>query len=116
MLFALLLAAEQQQEGSPFSMLFPFMVILVLGYFLLFRPMQRQEKQRREIIAALKKGDKIVTSAGIIGVVVAIKDKEDEVSLRIDDNANVRLRVTKSSIARVLGGEEAAKEDKEGTS
>jgi preprotein translocase subunit YajC len=121
MLFAFLTllaqAADQGaggQQAPPQSILptlLTFVPIAILGYFLLMRPVQRQEKQRQALLSALKKNDRVVTSGGIIGVVAAIKD--DEVSLRVDDSSNVRLRVTKSSIARILG-DEGAKETKEG--
>jgi preprotein translocase subunit YajC len=52
------------------------------------------------MVSQLKKNDKVVTQAGIIGTVARIDD--DEVFLKIDENSNVRLRVTKSSVARVL--------------
>ena len=74
----------------------------------------QQEADRQVLLSKAKKGDKVVTSGGIIGVIHAIKDKEDEATLKIDDNANVKLRVTKSSILRILSTDEAAKEPKEG--
>jgi preprotein translocase subunit YajC len=62
------------------------------------------------MLDALKKNDKVITSGGIIGIVAAIKDKEDEVTLKVDESSNVRLRVLKSSIIRIVGPEETAKE------
>jgi len=113
-LFAFLLA-EGQAEGPPgWTSWMPLVLIGVMFYFLLLLPMQRQKKQLQASLAALKKNDKVVTSGGIIGVVWSIKEKEDEVTLKIDESSNVRLRVLKSSIARVIGGEEPAKESKEG--
>jgi preprotein translocase subunit YajC len=85
--------------------------MVALGYFLLFRPVQKQERERKALVSALKKNDKVLTSGGIIGIVAAIKEKDDEVQLRIDDSSNVRLRVTKSSIVRVLNRD--AEETKE---
>jgi preprotein translocase subunit YajC len=76
--------------------------------------MKRQEQERKTLLSALKKNDKVVTSGGIIGIVAAVKEKEDEVILKVDESSNVRLRVTRSSIVRIVGGEEAAKEQKEG--
>ena len=116
MLSTLLLLADQpaeQPQSSPITMLLPLLFIGVLGYFLMIRPMRRQEQQRQALLTALKKNDKVVTSGGIIGIVASIKEKEDEVTLKVDESSNVRLRVTKSSIARILGGEETAKEQKE---
>jgi preprotein translocase subunit YajC len=110
-------APAQDQSGGGFG--FTIMMtlpILVLAYLLLVRPAQQQEKQRQALLSAMKKNDKVVTSGGIIGVVANIKDKEDEVTLKIDDNSNVRLKVTRSSIVRIVTPEEAAKEQKDGAS
>jgi preprotein translocase subunit YajC len=117
MLLALLtiLAEEgKAQDTAPgWSGFVPIILMVVLGYMLLFRPMQRQEKQRQAMVAALKKNDKVLTSGGIIGVVASIKETGDEVALKIDEGSPVRLRVTKSSIVRVLSAEEAAAKEKE---
>jgi len=86
----------------------------VLFWFFMIRPMKRQEQERKALLSALKKNDKVVTSGGIIGIVASVKEKEDEVMLKVDESSNVRLRVTRSSIVRIVGGEEAAKEQKEG--
>lgn len=103
--FALLLAEESAPPSfiGQLSSFMPIILIVIVGYFLLFRPAQVQERQRKAMVAALKKNDKIVNSGGIIGVVESIKEKEDEVVLRGG------LRVTKSSIVRVVT-EDAAKE------
>jgi preprotein translocase subunit YajC len=112
MLFAihfLLAQAEGQPQGSSLLQFLPLVAIVIVGYFLLMRPMRRQEKERQALLAALKKNDKVITSGGIIGIVANIKD--DEVTLKVDESSNVRLRVTKGSIARVVQEEVAAKGD-----
>ena len=93
-------------------MLITLLPIMLLFYLLILRPGKRQEQERQAMLSAIKKNDKVVTSGGLIGTVAAIKDNEDEVTLRVDDSSNVRLRVTKSSIVRVLSSAaaEAAKE------
>jgi preprotein translocase subunit YajC len=106
-------AQPQESPGGFLSLPVLMVMIFVLAYFLLIRPAKQQEKQRQALLTALKKNDKVVTSGGIIGVVANIKEKDDEVTLKIDENSNVRLRVTRSSIARVITPEEAAKEQKE---
>ncbi len=120
MISTLLILAQQspdapaQPPGNAFgSMIVPLLFILVLGYFIIIRPTRRQEQQRQALLSALKKNDRVVTSGGIIGIVAAIKEKEDEVTLKVDESSNVRLRVTRGSIVRILGGEETAKEQKE---
>jgi preprotein translocase subunit YajC len=86
----------------------PFVAIFVLAYFLMLRPAMRQERQRKALLAAVKKNDKVITSGGIIGVVAQVKD--DEIILKVDESSNVRLRVTKNSIVQVVSHEEGAKE------
>jgi preprotein translocase subunit YajC len=82
-------------------------MMLFLGYMLLMRPARAQEKQRKAMVEALKKNDKIINSGGIIGTVESVKDKEDEVVLRGG------LRITKSSIVRVVTADDS-KDQKEG--
>src|SRR5215472_1290105 len=106
----LLLAQADQAQGNILFTLFPFLIIGLLGWFLMIRPMKRQEQERQALLTALKKNDKVVTSGGIIGIVASIKEKEDEVTLKVDESSNVRLRVTKGSIVRILGGDEANKD------
>ena len=116
----LLLFAQQQSsdtaapQGNLLFSLFPLLIIVGLFWFLMVRPMKRQEQERQALLSTLKKNDRVVTSGGIIGIVASIKEKEDEVTLKVDESSNVRLRVTKSSIARILGGEEAGKDHKDG--
>src|SRR5207249_5683426 len=101
-------------QGNLLFSLLPLLLILALGWFLMVRPMKRQEHERQALLAALKKNDKVVTSGGLIGIIASIKEKDDEVTLKVDESSNVRLRVTRSSIVRILGGDESAKEQKEG--
>jgi preprotein translocase subunit YajC len=85
----------------------PFILIAVVAWFLLIRPMKRQEQERQAMVSSLKKNDKVLTTSGIYGTVVGISETEDEITVKVDDN--VRLRMLKSSVARNLTNEEAAK-------
>jgi preprotein translocase subunit YajC len=116
MINALILLAEAPAkpapDGNPLSALPLFLILMVMGYFLLIRsPMKRQEAERNAMMANLKKNDKVLTQAGIYGTIVNVAEKEDEITLRVDDN--VRLKVTKGSIARNLSREEEIKAAKE---
>lgn len=119
MIATLLLFAQEGTGGAPApggglgSMLVPFLIILPIFYLLILRPMKRQEKERKALLGGMKKNDKVITSGGLIGIVAAIKEKEDEVTLKVDESSNVRLRVTKSSIVRIIQPEETSKEQKE---
>lgn len=98
------------EGGNPLILVIQFLPILLLFYFLMFRPQQQQEKQRRAMLAALKKNDRVLTTGGIYGTIVSIDSDHDRAVLRVDDEKGVRLTVSRSSIARVLGEPERDKE------
>ncbi len=110
--------AGQGQGGGLGGMLPMMLVIFVLGYFLLVAPARRQKKQQEQLLSNIKRNDKVITSGGIIGVVIDVRDKkdedikEDEVVLRVDDSSNSRMRVLKSSIVRVFSTQPTASETK----
>src|SRR5437867_7232444 len=89
------------------------LVIMVLGFFFLLMPMRRKQKEQAQLLTGLKRNDKVITSGGLIGVVVDVRDKkdddikEDEVVLRVDESSNTRMRVLKSSIVRVFSSQAA---------
>jgi len=72
-------------------------LMLVMMYFLLFRPQQLRAKQQAKLIESVKTGDKVVTGSGIVGVIITVKDKT--VSLR---SADAKFEVTKASITEIL--------------
>jgi preprotein translocase subunit YajC len=107
----LLLAQEAAKPPEPgWFQLVMWLPLLVLAYFFLIRPMTRQEQERKQLRASLKKDDKIITTSGIYGTVVSISDKEDEIVVKLADN--VRIRMIKAAIDRNLSNEEAAREAK----
>jgi preprotein translocase subunit YajC len=92
-------AGQTPSTGSPlFGSPIVFIVLMVIMmYFILFRPQQQQRKRQEKMLQALKSGDKVVTSSGIIGLVITVKDKT--VSLR---SADAKMEVTKASVAEIL--------------
>ncbi|NLS44699.1 MAG: preprotein translocase subunit YajC [Firmicutes bacterium] len=84
------------------------MIALMFGifYFLLIRPQQTQQKKRREMLDALRKGNTVITVGGIYGQIVDVK--EDSLILQIAEN--VRVRAVRSSINTVLGKGESSKD------
>lgn len=74
--------------------------IFAIFWFLILRPQQKQEKARRAMLEALKKKDRVLTSGGLLGVVQDLRD--DEVTLRISDNPDVKVRVRRSAVVEVL--------------
>jgi len=110
MLMALLLfaqeapAAEPAGGQPPWGPFIPLVAIVLIFYLFIIRPQTQREKKQREMIATtLRKNVEVVTSGGIIGVVWSIKENGDEVTLKIDDNA--KIRVLKSSIVRITSQE-----------
>ena len=87
------------QAGSLMGSLAPIALMILVFYFLIMRPQQKREAKRRELINSVKRGDKVVTASGIIGVVHKIVS-ETEVSLEVSEG--VRIRVLKNAISEVL--------------
>lgn len=91
--------------------LVPLLFIFVIFYLLLLRPQRRQQKERESMLSNLKKDDHVLTTGGIYGIVVSLKD--DRVVLRIDERNDVRLEVRKDAIAGLVkasGAERSAPE------
>ncbi|MBI4185194.1 MAG: preprotein translocase subunit YajC [Proteobacteria bacterium] len=102
-------AYAQGAGGDIFTGLIPLVLIFVVFYFLLIRPQQKKVKQHREMLTAIRRGDRIVTGGGIIGTVARVVG-EDE--LQVDITDSVRVRVVRSTVANVLQrGEPAPAEE-----
>lgn len=86
---------------------FTWLAIILLFFFMILRPQQRERSQRDKLLAGLKKNDRVVTAGGVYGVVTNVQRESDEVTLRVDEATNTKIRVTLGSIARVLGDEPA---------
>ena len=91
-----------QPADSIFPMLITFAPLILLFYLLAIRPQQQQERKRRQTVDALKKNDKVLTTAGIYGTVVSVDPSADKVVVRVDDEKQVRFTFSKASIVRVV--------------
>jgi preprotein translocase subunit YajC len=102
--------AYAQAGGAPggFDLisLMPLLLIFVVFYFLLIRPQQKKMKQHRDMVAGLKRGDRVLTAGGIIGSVVKVEDAE----LLVEIAKDVRVRVARSTISDVLSKPQPAGE------
>lgn len=86
----------------------PFILIFVIMYFLLIRPQQKKMKEHQNMVAALRRGDQVVTQGGMIGKITKVKE-DGEVEVEIAEG--VKVRVLKATIANVISKTEpAAKE------
>ena len=100
-LFGLLLAlaASPDSQVSPLVQLIPFALVLAIFYFVILMPMMRRQKKVQEFLTALKEGDKVVTSGGIYGSIVKLR--EDAIQLQIAPN--VRVDVSRAAIIGYQG-------------
>ena len=86
-------------SGSGFAQFIPLILIFVIFYFFLIRPQQKRAKAHKAMVAALKRGDEVITSGGIVGKVERILG-EDKLDLLISEN--VTVQVVQSTIQSVL--------------
>ncbi|MDR3177935.1 MAG: preprotein translocase subunit YajC [Campylobacteraceae bacterium] len=86
------------QEGNVLTSLLPLIVLFAIFYFLIIMPQQRQAKAHRAMIAALKKGDKVVTVGGLVGEVTSVDDNFIKIKL----NDDVIVKVVKDHIEKKL--------------
>jgi preprotein translocase subunit YajC len=116
LLFAQDAAPKAAPDAAPFWASFMPLILIMLAFvFLIVLPARRRERMQRELLFnALKKDDEVITTSGIIGIVANIKD--NEVTLKVDESSNVRLRVLRSSIAQILPKEGAKDGAKKGGS
>ena len=76
-------------------------LIFAIFYFLLFMPMQKQKKQLKEMLAALKSGDVVQTAGGLVGTVLSINTEDDTLVLRVKPD-NLKLQVARSAVSGLL--------------
>jgi len=97
LVFAQAAPATPNTSGGLISMVVMFGIMFVLLYFLIIRPQKKKEQQRIQMIQNVKKNDYVLTTGGIYGTILAVKD--NEVTLRVDDN--VKIKLAKSAILGV---------------
>ena len=103
--------AATDGAGSTMGMILPLLLMLPVFYFFLIRPQQQRAKQTKQMLEALRRGDRVVTNGGIIGTVAkVISDTE----VAVDIAENVRVRVVRSMISQVLAKPEPASKGKDG--
>jgi preprotein translocase subunit YajC len=78
----------------------PIILIILIMYFLIFRPQAKRQKEHQKMLASIQKGDRIITVGGIYGTVVGIKEKENILIVKIAEN--VKIELARGSVARKL--------------
>lgn len=92
------MAAPAGGQGGGFAMFMPMIIIFAIFYFMLIRPQQRKEKERRKMIDEIKSGERIIFCGGIVGTVTNVKDTLFVVKVA----ENVKLEVLRSAVNRVV--------------
>jgi preprotein translocase subunit YajC len=79
-----------------------FLALPLLFYFMVMGPERKRRTEHLAMLAGLKKNDLVITAGGLYGTVVNAQDGSEDLTLRVDDSSNTRVRVLRSSIARVV--------------
>ena len=109
-------AGESGGWGSFLSFSNPLLPMLAIGiafYLMLMRPEQKKRKEMEQLLANIKKNDKIILGSGICGTVVNAEPKSVYVTIRVDESTNTKLRVLRSAVARVGQPDEAEADAKD---
>ncbi len=96
-------AADAQAAPNPLMQVVPILAVFVIFYFLILRPQQKKQKEHQGMIDGLKSGNKIVTNAGMIGVIKEIDKEKDLITLTISDK--VDILIYRKSISHVFEAE-----------
>jgi preprotein translocase subunit YajC len=96
--------------GDIFVQLLPLVAMFVIFYFLLIRPQQKRAQQHREMVAAVKRGDAVVLSSGILAKVTKAKEGDAEIEVDIGSNQATLVKVLRGTISDVRNKTEPAKD------
>jgi preprotein translocase subunit YajC len=91
--------------GGGLGFVVPFIFLFIIMYFVMIRPQKKRQEQQRKLIASLKTGDRVVTNAGIHGLIANVK--ETTVIVKVADN--VKIEMEKSAVANVLNDSKPSK-------
>ena len=98
--------AQTAAEPNLLSAFLPIILIFVVFYFLLIRPQNKRMKEHKAMLAAVRRGDKIVTNGGLVGLVTKVHEQENQLQVEIAEG--VRVRVQRDMISNVLSKTEPA--------
>jgi preprotein translocase subunit YajC len=87
------------QQGSPFVTFIPLLLVFVIFYFLIILPQRKRQRALDVMLDNLKSGDKVVTSGGIYGTIVSVRDDKRTVQLKISENPVIRVEVARTAIS-----------------
>ena len=97
----ILMGAPPGGEANPLAMFLPLILIFIVFYVFIIRPQKKKEDQRKKMIEAVQKGNRVITIGGVHGTVTQV----DETSVLVQVDNNTKLRVEKSALSSVVGKE-----------
>ena len=92
------MSQSPDSQGSGWAGMIPFILIIVIIYFLMIRPQNKKAKEHQKMLTELKKGDRVVTIGGVYGNIVEVKEKTFIMKI----SANTDIEVLKSSVAEIM--------------
>ena len=98
---------QPTQPQGPGYMFIWILFAIVIFWFILFRPKQKERREKQQLLSSIKKYDKVLTIGGIIGTVMEVRD--DEVIIKVDDNSNTRMKFIRGAIQKVISSAESEK-------
>jgi len=122
MLMVTALLADGAPNGPPalFDTLFPFLAVGIPFIFFITMQSRKVARTQREMLNSVKKNDRVLINGFLVGQVIQVTQPspsggEPELQIKIDENANVKMRVLRSSVTRILASDDSAKDTKEGS-
>ena len=114
---SVLIAAQEPGGGAPFDFFYslwpPLALMAALFYFMVIRPERKRRSAMEKMLGDLKKNDRIVTIGGIYGTIINAQKDAEDVTIKVDENSNTKLRVLRSSVSRVLTADNQGGEKKD---
>lgn len=93
---------EGGQGGNPLTMLVPFVLIFLIFYLLIIRPQQKRQKEHRRMLESVQNGDRVMTTGGLIGNIVGIKEVDGTRILVLKIAENTKVEVSRGHIQQVI--------------
>lgn len=90
------LAIQTAAQANPLVSFMPLILMFIVFYFLMIRPQQKRQQETQKMIENLKKGDKVVTSGGVMGTITSMQN--DYVVLKVGDSETTKVEVLKNAI------------------
>lgn len=111
--FFLMSSPTEQGQTGILQLLFPFVAVFFIMWLIVIRPYRKEQRERMQMLQNVKKGDIVVTTGGIIGKVVKVKD--DRIEIKVDESTGTKIYFLKSAIISISASKESrdSKESKE---